>query len=222
VFADMRRGGITAANCTCSVWEGFHATMANLARFQAWFRAHADLIVQIRTTEDIHRAKREGRTGIVLGFQNVSAFEDQLGAIGLFKELGVGIVQLAYNTQNLAAIDWGDLSTAQPTEVLESRYPLLIEWSRLGADSGGDGRRRGGLGMRRGLRLLAERASYSLLSDGAAVPPFGVLGGQSAAPVDSFVLREGREVRFVTPGKVGGFALQQGDVLVLQSAGGGG
>jgi len=101
VFADMRRGGITAANCTCSVWEGFEATMANLARFQAWFRAHADLILQIRTTEDIHCAKREGRTGIVLGFQNVSAFEDQLGAIGLFKELGVGIVQLAYNTQNL-------------------------------------------------------------------------------------------------------------------------
>jgi N-methylhydantoinase B len=122
----------------------------------------------------------------------------------------------------MAAIDWGDLSTAQPTEVLESRYPLLIEWSRLGADSGGDGRHRGGLGMRRGLRLLAERASYSLLSDGAVVPPFGVLGGQSAAPVDSFVLREGREVRFATPGKVGGFALQQGDVLVLQSAGGGG
>jgi Membrane dipeptidase (Peptidase family M19) len=67
----------------------------------AWFRAHADLILQIRTTEDIRRAKREGRTGIVLGFQNVSAFEDQLGAIGLFKELGVGIVQLAYSTQNL-------------------------------------------------------------------------------------------------------------------------
>jgi N-methylhydantoinase B len=54
------------------------------------------------------------------------------------------------------------------------------------------------------------------------VPPFGVLGGQSAAPVDSFVIRDGREVRFATPGKVGGFAMQQGDVLVLQSAGGGG
>jgi membrane dipeptidase len=101
VFADMRRGGITAANCTCSVWEGFQATMANLARFKAWFREHADLILEVRTTEDIRRAKREGKTGIVLGFQNVSAFEDQLGAIGLFKELGVGIVQLAYNTQNL-------------------------------------------------------------------------------------------------------------------------
>jgi N-methylhydantoinase B len=49
-----------------------------------------------------------------------------------------------------------------------------------------------------------------------------VLGGQSAASVDSFVIREGREVRFATPGKVGGFALQRDDLLVLQSAGGGG
>jgi len=40
-------------------------------------------------------------TAVVLGFQNVSAFEGQLGTIRLFKELGVGIVQMAYNTQNL-------------------------------------------------------------------------------------------------------------------------
>ena len=46
------------------------------------------------------RAKQEGKTGIVLGFQNISAFEDQLGYVQLFKELGVGIAQLAYNTQN--------------------------------------------------------------------------------------------------------------------------
>jgi membrane dipeptidase len=31
VFADMRRGGITAANCTCSVWEDFATTMRAMA-----------------------------------------------------------------------------------------------------------------------------------------------------------------------------------------------
>ncbi len=101
VFADMRRGGVTAANCTCCIWEGFQATMDNIARWKSWFREHADLILEVRTTDDIRRAKAEGRVGIVLGFQNVSAFEDRLGYIELFKELGVGIVQMAYNTQNL-------------------------------------------------------------------------------------------------------------------------
>lgn len=122
----------------------------------------------------------------------------------------------------MAAIDWGDLTTVQPSEVLETRFPLVIEWSRLGVDSGGAGRHRGGLGMRRALKLSAGTASYSLLSDGAVVPPFGVLGGASAAPVDSFVIRDGREMRFATPGKVGGFPMRAGDIVVLQSAGGGG
>ena len=101
VFEDMHKGGLTAANCTCSVWEGFEGTMRNIAQWKMFFRDAADLIMQVRTTADIRRAKKEGKTGIILGFQNVSAFEDQLGYIQLFKDVGVGVVQMAYNTQNL-------------------------------------------------------------------------------------------------------------------------
>ena len=34
VFEDMRRGGLTAANCTCSIWEGFSGTMQNVMRWK--------------------------------------------------------------------------------------------------------------------------------------------------------------------------------------------
>jgi membrane dipeptidase len=101
VFQDMRRGGLTVANCTCCVWEGFEATMRNIAHWNAWFRMYRDLITKARSVADIRSAREEGRTAIVLGFQNVSAFEDRLGYIELFKELAVGIAQIAYNTQNL-------------------------------------------------------------------------------------------------------------------------
>ncbi len=123
----------------------------------------------------------------------------------------------------MAAIDWGDLSTVQPTEVLEVRYPLHVEWSRLGLDSGGPGTRRGGLGMRRSLRLTRGEARYSLLADGAVMPPFGILGGDSGGVVESYVVRaDGSTVVFASPGKVGGQVLEAGDAVVLQSAGGGG
>jgi membrane dipeptidase len=102
VFADMRKGGLTAANCTCSIWEGFAQTMRNIARWKRWFSENADLITPVRTTADIRRAKAEGKTGVILGFQNTSAFEDQVGYIALFKDLGVGVGQIAYNSQNLA------------------------------------------------------------------------------------------------------------------------
>jgi membrane dipeptidase len=91
VFADMYKGGLTAANCTCSIWEGFAETMRNVARWKRWFTENADLITSVRSTADIRRAKAERKTGIVLGFQNTSAFEDQLGYIALFKHLGVGV-----------------------------------------------------------------------------------------------------------------------------------
>lgn len=123
----------------------------------------------------------------------------------------------------MAAIDWGDLTTAQSTEVLENRFPLHIEWSQLGTDSGGPGKHRGGLGMRRALKLSRGTALYSLLSDGAIMPPFGILGGESGTPVDSFVINaDGTEHRFSSPGKVGGHPLSEGDTVILQSAGGGG
>lgn len=102
IFRDMRRGGLTGANCTCSVWEGFEETMTNIGRWKRWFGEYGDLITQAFTVADIRRAKREGRTGIVLGFQNTWAFGDRLELVGFFKDLGVGIAQMTYNTQNLA------------------------------------------------------------------------------------------------------------------------
>ena len=123
----------------------------------------------------------------------------------------------------MAAIDWGDLTTVQSTEVLENQFPLHVEFSRLGIDSGGPGKQRGGLGMRRALRLTRGSAKYSLLSDGAIMPPFGILGGESGAPVDSYVVKaNGTEQHFDSPGKVGGHLLEAGDMVILQSAGGGG
>src|SRR2546421_9998521 len=87
IFAAMRAGGLTAANCTCSIWEGFVATMRNIAQWKRWFADNSDLITPVRTTADIRRAKAEENTGIILGFQNTSALEDQIGYISLFKEL---------------------------------------------------------------------------------------------------------------------------------------
>jgi membrane dipeptidase len=101
VFEDMRKGGLTAANCTCCVWENFTETMRNVMRWKAYFREHADLITQIYTAADIQAAKEAGKTGIILGWQNITGIEDQVGYLSLFKELGVGIIQMAYNTQNL-------------------------------------------------------------------------------------------------------------------------
>lgn len=122
----------------------------------------------------------------------------------------------------MATIDWGDLVTVQSTEVIETRMPLVVESSQLAVDSGGAGRTRGGLSMERSLRVLAPEARYSLLSDGAVVPAFGVLGGLSGVPVGAWIESEGRVESFDTPGKVAGHEVGEGGRVVIRSAGGGG
>ncbi|MFI9656232.1 hypothetical protein PA6761_00946 [Pseudomonas aeruginosa] len=101
LFEDMRKGGLTAANCTVSVWEGFQATVNNIAASNKLIRDNSDLVIPVRSTADIRKAKEQGKTGILYGFQNAHAFEDQIGYVEVFKQLGVGIVQMCYNTQNL-------------------------------------------------------------------------------------------------------------------------
>ncbi|NYT24934.1 hydantoinase B/oxoprolinase family protein [Alcaligenaceae bacterium] len=122
----------------------------------------------------------------------------------------------------MAPIDWGDLVTVQSTEVIESRMPLLVEKSSLAIDSGGAGSMRGGLSLARTIRVLAPEASYSLLSDGAIVPAFGVVGGRSGLTVGAWMEKNGRIESFDTPGKVAGSLVKQGEKIHIRSAGGGG
>jgi membrane dipeptidase len=138
VFEDMRKGGLSAANCTVSVWENFQATVENIAAMKTMIRDNAESLTLVRTTEDIKRAKAEGKTGIILGFQNAHAFEDNLGHVEAFADLGVRVVQLCYNTQNLVGTGCyerdGGLSDFGREVVAEmNRVGILVDLSHVGA-----------------------------------------------------------------------------------------
>lgn len=101
IFEEMRKVDMTAANCTVSVWEGFTDTLRNIMDMKKMIRESSELVMEARSTEDIHEARESRKTGIVLGFQNSHAIEDQLSNVEVFSELGVRVIQLTYNTQNL-------------------------------------------------------------------------------------------------------------------------
>jgi len=138
VFRNMRSGGLTAVNCTASVLENFRETIRNLAVWYERFEKFSELIMPVRRTKDIQTAKETGRTGIILGFQNTSAIEDDLKLLRIFRELGVRIIQLAYMEANLAGqgclerIDAG--LTGFGLEIIEemNRLGILIDLSHVG------------------------------------------------------------------------------------------
>ena len=119
-------------------------------------------------------------------------------------------------------VDFGSIRSIHNVESLEADTPLIVERCVLRQDSGGEGTSRGGLGMQRELRMLEENAVYSVLGDRAVVPPFGVHGGGAAHQLGVKLKRDSGLIQFDTPGKVTGFRLRKDDVVVMESAGGGG
>jgi N-methylhydantoinase B len=136
---------------------------------------------------------------------------------------GTGAVRETDGNNGCRTFLEGDFGSIQPVEVAENESPLLIERSALRTDSGGPGRRRGGLGIDRRIQVLADHTTLSYLGDKIHIPPFGVLGGQSSSPNAFGVIRDGREFDPApVPGKITGYHLVPGDITFSRSAGGGG
>ena len=158
-------------------------------------------------------------------FQNLLGGFDANGASYLYYDFppgGNGGFPEGDGPDVMNPVDLGDISTVQPVEMLEATCPVLVESCLYRTDSCGDGTRRGGLGARRQTRLLAEQGTYSVQADRAVVPPWGLQLGHAAAPIRTARLSGSAVIEFPTPGKVGGQVFRRGDVLVMESAGGGG
>ena len=100
VFERLRAGNVTAINATVATWENFLQTMEHMSAWMRRFRERDD-ILQVKETADIHAAKKLGKTGIILGFQNASPIENDLDRLGLFLALGVRVIQVTYHETNL-------------------------------------------------------------------------------------------------------------------------
>ena len=136
---------------------------------------------------------------------------------------GTGATRATDGNHAVRAFPEGDFNVVQAAEIAEAQCPVRIESYGLRDGSCGDGEFRGGCGMHRDIRILTDGASLSVLADHAVIPPFGVASGRSGAANRFVVERDGEEIQpSPVPGKVGGFPLRAGDIVRLQSAGGGG
>ena len=102
-----------------------------------------------------------------------------------------------------------------PAEFAETRFPILIEKLALATDSGGPGKRRGGLGYDKHIRLLRD-AYFVSTADRARLGCYGVAGGMAGLPYQASVAGD------VLPGLNDDVPLAAGTVLRLRTTGGGG
>jgi len=144
IFEAWRAGGITGVSCTCGLWENFRDSIDQVIQWRRWFEEHADLILQVHTTADIARAKAEGKTGVLLSWQNTSGIEDRIDYLQIFATLGVRKMQLTYNTQNYSGAGYSEVRDAGLSgfgrEVVDemARVGIVCDLSHVGAQTSAD------------------------------------------------------------------------------------
>ncbi len=140
-------------------------------------------------------------------FVYVEALGGGMGACA--KKDGIDGVQVHItNTSNL------------PIEAMEMEYPLRVSYYGLVPDSGGPGKYRGGLSIRKDIQALRP-VLFSAHSDRHRIPPWGLNGGLSGS-CGRFVLNPGTPDEKRIPSKVSGVLVTAGSTLSIQTAGGGG
>ena len=107
-----------------------------------------------------------------------------------------------------------------PVEAVEAATPVIVECFEFIPDSCGRGKHRGGLGVRRDVRILGESIKFTNLSERHRFPPFGVMGGEPGK-VGRTVINPGTEGEYEIGGKAS-VDLRCGDVVSFQLAGAGG
>jgi len=106
-----------------------------------------------------------------------------------------------------------------PCEVIEQEYPLRVRRYALAEGTGGRGRFRGGHGLVRELELTHGQATAVVATSRTERRPWGLTGGEPGAPASVRHLRGKVERELASMSRV---ELEAGDVLIIQTAGGGG
>jgi N-methylhydantoinase B len=108
-----------------------------------------------------------------------------------------------------------------PVEFMDSVFPVRVRSYEINRDTGGPGRWRGGCGMVREVEVLAPEGMVSLRIDSVMFPPWGVAGGQNARP-GRCVINPGRPDERVLGPLSDGNIVRRGDVIRVETGGGGG
>ena len=108
---------------------------------------------------------------------------------------------------------------ATDPEILEWRFPVVVESFSIRHGSGGNGKHKGGNGIIRRVRF-EEEMTAAIVSSHRRVPPFGVAGGEPGKTGHNYVERTDGSITELTGTDMAD--MKPGDVFVIETPGGGG
>ncbi|MDO9526127.1 MAG: hydantoinase B/oxoprolinase family protein [Gemmobacter sp.] len=107
-----------------------------------------------------------------------------------------------------------------PAEVIETEYPITVEYQKIRRGSGGAGHHRGGDGIIRAYRMRGVETTVTTMFERAVVPPYGLQGGEAGALFEARIEHADGTVQPLR-GKQN-VQIGKDDLVVVTSCGGGG
>jgi N-methylhydantoinase B len=104
-------------------------------------------------------------------------------------------------------------------EILEQRFPVLLEEFSIRQNSGGRGAHRGGNGTVRKVRFL-KKMTAGILSNRRHVNPYGISGGSAGKVGTNYIIKQDNTVKKLDSKAT--VEMQPGEVFVIETPGGGG
>ncbi len=140
MLEDLLKGGVTASNATVCMQRTLSEAMAEVAEYHTWAEKKKAKTLIIRTAEDIIKAKKEGKTAIILGPQDSLFLEAKTAFLEIAWQMGVRIMQLSYNRSDAADGCWDRVDgglTNFGVSLVESmnKRGMLIDLSHVGDKS---------------------------------------------------------------------------------------
>lgn len=101
--------GVAAVNMT--VTGNLDSPLEGILKVEQWNKTiekNKDVMLLVRKAKDIERAKRENKVGVVMGSQTGTMIGNDIGILGVYKRLGMSIIQPTYSWQNLIGEGCGE------------------------------------------------------------------------------------------------------------------
>lgn len=171
----------------------------------------------------LHQALPDRMPAAYYGGSYVATFqtEGEDGSREVLVEIEIGGTGASPTKDGVNAWSFGMHNNSNiPVEMIESQMPLTITHYGLVPGSGGEGTHRGGLGLVREWRLDSPAGVFTANMDRFRFPPYGLAGGQPGSLGKLMRIRDG--VATPIAPKSDGVRLLRGDVVRLETSGGGG
>ena len=108
-----------------------------------------------------------------------------------------------------------------PVEAIEMEYPLRVEEYSFVENSGGAGKYRGGLGIRRVIRPIAHKCEFSGVGERFKHSPWGVFGGKPGKPGKFFIKHKNGKITKLSS-KSSSIYTTEKDAIIMETPGAGG